>query len=107
MLLIINKLCDLNYFVRDTFISAIKIKYTNNQHLYLLSSLFNSVKYSAPKLQMEGFFLSLKWMFCHQNWTSYTPKIAIFCFYVKKNNKIRYYIKDLLSLPKDMKYGTF
>ena len=27
-------------------------------------------------------------------------------FYVKKN-KIRYYIKDLLSLPKDMKYGTF
>ena len=28
-------------------------------------------------------------------------------FYVKKNNKIRYYIKDLLSLPKDMKYGTF
>ncbi len=48
MLLIINKLCDLNYFVRDTFISAIKIKYTNNQHLSLLSSLFNSVKYSAP-----------------------------------------------------------
>jgi len=35
------------------------------------------------------------------------PKIAIFCFYVKKNNKIRYYIKDLLSFPKDMKYGTF
>ena len=58
-------------------------------------------------MQMEGFFLSLKWMFCHQNWTSYTPKIAIFYFYVKKNNKIRYYIKDLLSLPKDMKYGTF
>ena len=28
-------------------------------------------------------------------------------FYVKKNNKIRYYIKDLLSFPKDMKYGTF
>ena len=26
---------------------------------------------------------------------------------VKKNNKIRYYIKDLLSFPKDMKYGTF
>ena len=51
---------------------------------------------------MEGFFLSLKWMFCHQNWTSYTPKIAIFCFYDKKNNKIRYYIKDLLSFPKDM-----
>ena len=47
MLLIINKLCDLNCFVYDTFISAIKIKYTNNQHLYLLSSLFNSVKYSA------------------------------------------------------------
>ena len=107
MLLIVNKLCDLNYFVCDTFISAIKIKYTNNQHLSLLSSLFNSVKYSVPKLQMEGFFLSLKWIFCHQNWTSYTPQIAIFCFYVKKNNKIRYYIKDLLSLPKDMKYGTF
>ena len=35
------------------------------------------------------------------------PKIAIFYFYVKKNNKIRYYIKDLLSLPKDNKYGTF
>ena len=47
MLLIISKLCDLNYFVCDTFISAIKIKYTNNQHLSLLSSLFNSVKYSA------------------------------------------------------------
>ena len=31
------------------------------------------------------------------------PKIAIFYFYVKKNNKIRYYIKDLLSLPKDNK----
>ena len=29
---------------------------------------------------MEGFFLSLKWMFCHQNWTSYTPKIAISTF---------------------------
>ena len=28
-------------------------------------------------------------------------------FYIKKNNKIRYYIKDLLSFPKDMKYGTF
>ena len=28
-------------------------------------------------------------------------------FYIKKNNKIRYYIKDLFSLPKDMKYGTF
>ena len=56
---------------------------------------------------MEGFFLSLKWKFCHQNWTSYTPKIAIFYFYNKKNNKIRYYIKDLLSFPKDMKYGTF
>ena len=38
MLLIINKLCNLNYFARDTFISAIKIKYTNNQHLSLLSS---------------------------------------------------------------------
>ena len=107
MLLTINKLCNLNYFARDTFISAIKIKYTNNQHLSLLPSLFNSVKYSSPKLQMEGFFLSLKWMFCHQNWTSYTPKIAIFYFYNKKNNKIRYYIKDLLSFPKDMKYGTF
>ena len=47
MLLTINKLCNLIYFVRDTFISAIKIKYTNNQHLSLLSSLFNSVKYSA------------------------------------------------------------
>jgi hypothetical protein len=56
---------------------------------------------------MEGVFLFLKWMFCHQNWTSYTPKIAISYFYVKKNNKIRYYIKDLLSLPKYMKYGTF
>ena len=56
---------------------------------------------------MEGVFLFLKWMFCHQNWTSYTPKIAISYFYVKKNNKIRYYIKDLLYLPKYMKYGTF
>ena len=67
MLLTINKLCNLIYFACDTFISAIKIKYTNNQHLSLLSSRPNSVKYSAPKLQMEGFFLSLKWMFCHQN----------------------------------------
>ena len=24
--------------------------------------------------------MSLKWMFCHQNWTSYTPKIAISTF---------------------------
>ena len=55
MLLTINKLCDLNYFVCDTFISAIKIKYTNNQHLYLLSSLFNSVKYSAQNSKLRAF----------------------------------------------------
>ena len=55
MLLVINELCDLNYFVRDTFISAIKIKYTNNQHLSLLSSLFNSVKYSAPSCKWRAF----------------------------------------------------
>ena len=55
MLLVINKLCDLNYFVCDTFISAIKIKYTNNQHLYLLSSLFNSVKYSAQNCKLRAF----------------------------------------------------
>ncbi len=65
MLLTINKLCNLNYFARDTFISAIKIKYTNNQHLSLLSSLFNSVKYSAKICKWRAFFLSLKWMFCH------------------------------------------
>ena len=55
MLLIVNKLCDLNYFICDTFISAIKIKYTNNQHLYLLSSLFNSVKYSAQNCKLRAF----------------------------------------------------
>ena len=55
MLLIINKLCDLNYFVRDTFISAIKIKYTNNQHLSLLSSRPNSVKYSAQNSKWRAF----------------------------------------------------
>ena len=59
MLLIVNKLCDLNYFVCDTFISAIKIKYTNNQHLSLLSSLFNSVKYSAQNAN-GGLFLVSK-----------------------------------------------
>ena len=55
MSLAINKLCNLNYFVRDTFISAIKIKYTNNQHLSLLSSLFKSVKYSAQKCKWRAF----------------------------------------------------
>ena len=55
MLLIIKKLYDLNYFVCDTFISAIKIKYTNNQHLSLLSSLFNSVKYSAQNCKLRAF----------------------------------------------------
>ena len=55
MLLTINKLCNLNYFARDTFISAIKIKYTNNQHLSLLSSLFNSVKYSAKICKWRAF----------------------------------------------------
>ena len=55
MLLVINKLCNLIYFVRDTFISAIKIKYTNNQHLSLLSSLFNSVKYSAQNCKWRAF----------------------------------------------------
>ena len=55
MLLIINKLFDLNYFVSDPFISAIKIKYTNNQHLSLLSSLFNSVKYSAQNCKWRAF----------------------------------------------------
>ena len=59
MSLAINKLCNLNYFVRDTFISAIKIKYTNNQHLFLLSSLFNSVKYSAQNAN-GGLFLVSK-----------------------------------------------
>ena len=55
MLLIVNVLCNLNYFVCNTFISAIKIKYTNNQHLYLLSSLFNSVKYSAQNCKWRAF----------------------------------------------------
>ena len=55
MLLAISKLCDLNYFVCDTFISAIKIKYTNNQHLSLLPSLFNSVKYSAQNCKWRAF----------------------------------------------------
>ena len=55
MLLIVNVLCNLNYFVCNTFISAIKIKYTNNQHLYLLSSLFNSVKYSAQNCKWSAF----------------------------------------------------
>ena len=55
MLLTINKLSNLIYFVRNTFISAIKIKYTNNQHLSLLYSLFNSVKYSAQNCKWRAF----------------------------------------------------
>ena len=59
MLLIINKLCDLNYFVCDTFISAIKIKYTDKLQLPLSSSLPNYVKYSA-KMQNKETFSSLQ-----------------------------------------------
>ena len=59
MLLIINKLCNLNYFVCDTFISAIKIKYTDKLQLPLSSSLFNSVKYSAQTAN-GGLFLVSK-----------------------------------------------
>ena len=74
MLVIINMLRNLNYFICVFFISAIKIKYLGKLHLPLSSSLPNSVKYSAKNCKCRDFFLSLKWMFCHQNIASHNPK---------------------------------
>ena len=63
MLLIINKLCNLNYFFCVPFISAIRVKYLGQTTSASIVVPIQFCKIFSPKLQMEGFFLSLNGCF--------------------------------------------